>query len=76
VGCHSVWPQRRILYHSGDSSIAVWETANGHGPFIKHGSLQNAELLQVFLAVISITGMLLAAAVRERHEVEAALARE
>jgi len=32
--------------------------------------------LQVFLAVISITGMLLAAAVRERHEAEAALARE
>ena len=58
------------------AAISVWETANGSGPFVKHGSLQNAAFLQLFLAVISITGMTLAAVVVEREQTERALGRE
>jgi PAS domain S-box-containing protein len=56
--------------------ISVWETARGSGPFIRHTPLQNAVLLQVFLAVISITGMTLAVIVIERERAERALKRE
>ena len=58
------------------AAISVWETANSSGPFVKHGSLQNAAFLQLFLAVISITGMILAAVVVEREQTERALGRE
>jgi hypothetical protein len=56
--------------------IAVWETANHNGPFVRHTPWQNAALLQVFLAVTSITGLALAAVIAERERVEDALARE
>jgi len=50
------------------SIVAVWETAHGFGPFVKSGSLQNATLLQSFLAVISMSGMTLAALTAERAQ--------
>jgi serine phosphatase RsbU (regulator of sigma subunit)/integral membrane sensor domain MASE1 len=50
------------------SAVAVWETAYGFGPFAKSGSLQNATLLQSFLAVISMSGMTLAAVISERAQ--------
>lgn len=50
------------------SVVAVWETAYGLGPFVKSGSLQNATLLQSFLAVISMSGMTLAALIAERSQ--------
>jgi signal transduction histidine kinase len=43
---------------------------------VRHGLLQDVGFLQLFLAVISISGFLLAAAVLERQQAEAALARE
>lgn len=64
------------LLGSALALIAVWETASGRGPFVQYGALQNAALLQVFLALISVTGMVLAAVVRERETAENALARE
>ena len=51
------------------SVIVVWETAYGVGPFAKSEPLQNATLLQCFLAVISISGMTLAAVNSERVQV-------
>jgi PAS domain S-box-containing protein len=48
------------------SAVAVWETAHGSGPFVKSGALQNVTLLQSFLAVISMSGMTLAAVITER----------
>src|SRR6266566_8722413 len=48
------------------SVVAVWETAHGFGPFVKSGSLQNATLLQSFLAVISMSGMTLEGRVLQR----------
>ena len=51
------------------SVIVVGETAYGVGPFAKSEPLQNATLLQCFLAVISISGMTLAAVNSERLQV-------
>ncbi len=50
------------------SAIAVWQTAHGFGPFVKGAPLQNATLLQSFLAVLSMSGMTLAAAITERAQ--------
>ena len=59
------------------SVVAVWETAHGLGPFVKSGSLQNATLLQSFLAVISMSGMTLAALTTEKtHLIREQTARE
>jgi PAS domain S-box-containing protein len=50
------------------ASTAVWGTVHGFGLFIKGNALQNAILLDSFLAVTSISGIVLAAAVAERTE--------
>jgi PAS domain S-box-containing protein len=46
---------------------SVYYTAHNLGPFTHREPLANAVLLQVFLAVISATGLILAAVVQERH---------
>ena len=50
------------------SAIAVWGTAHGVGPFIKGNPLQNATLLQSFLGVTAVSGMVLAAVIAERAQ--------
>jgi len=50
------------------AAIAVWGTANGFGPFVKGEPLQNATLLDSFLGVTSVSGMILAAVVAERAQ--------
>lgn len=50
------------------SVIAVMGTAYGLGPFITGNSLQNAVLLESFLAVISVSGLTLAATIAERGQ--------
>jgi PAS domain S-box-containing protein len=50
------------------SAIAEWGTAHGAGPFIRGNPLQNATLLQSFLAVTAISGMVLAAVIAERAQ--------
>ena len=52
--------------------VAVWGTARGLGPFVDHAPLHNAVLLQVFVAVISLTGLILAAIINEREQLGAA----
>ena len=52
------------------SLVAVWQTAHGSGPFVRSGSLENATLLQSFLAVISTSGMMLAALITERAQTD------
>lgn len=47
------------------SAVAVWGTAHGFGPFIKGNSLQNATLLQSFLGVTSVSGVVVAAVIAE-----------
>jgi len=55
------------------AAVAVWGTAQGFGPFVSHKPLHNAVLLQLFLAVIAITGLMLAAVINERSQAEYAL---
>ena len=49
------------------ASVAVWGTAHGYGPFVNHSPLHNAVLLQIFVAVTSLTGLILAAVINERE---------
>lgn len=51
------------------ASVAVWGTARGFGPFVNHTPLHNAVLLQIFVAVTSLTGLILAAVINEREHI-------
>jgi PAS domain S-box-containing protein len=48
------------------AAVAVWGTALGFGPFVTHSPLSNALLLQMFIAVTSVTGLILAAVISEQ----------
>ena len=48
------------------ASMAVWETANGFGPFVRNTTLQNAIVLQTFVVLLSGWGLIVAAAIAER----------
>jgi PAS domain S-box-containing protein len=50
------------------SAITVWGTAHGFSPFIKGNALQNAILLQSFLGITAVSGMVLAAVIAERAQ--------
>jgi PAS domain S-box-containing protein len=55
--------------------FAIWGIARGSGPFLKHASSIPQALLslQAFIAVIAVTGLVLAATVADRKQAEAAL---
>ena len=53
--------------------ISIWGTAHGGGPFASRSPLENALSLQIFLLVICITQLCLAAALEERRKAEEAL---
>lgn len=50
------------------SAIAEWGTAHWTGPFIHGNPLQNATLLQSFLGLIAISGIVLSAVIAERAQ--------
>jgi signal transduction histidine kinase len=50
------------------AAMSVWGTALGNGPFIKHNPLHDAALLQLFIAVTAVTGLVLGAVTTEREE--------
>ncbi len=50
------------------ASVAVWGTLRGFGPFVNHSPLHNAVLLQIFIAVSALTGLVLAAVISERED--------
>jgi PAS domain S-box-containing protein len=52
------------------ATIATVETALGSGPFAQHTAFTNAVLLDVFFAVLSVSGMSLAAVIAERQIAE------
>jgi PAS domain S-box-containing protein len=54
------------------AAISVWATARGNGPFVKHNPLHDAALLQIFIGVTVITGLVLGAVITERAEAEEA----
>jgi PAS domain S-box-containing protein len=49
-------------------TIATLETALGSGPFARNSPFVNAVLLDVFFAVLSVSGMTLAAVIAEREQ--------
>jgi len=51
------------------ASFAVWGTAHGFGPFVSHTPLHNAMLLQLFVALTALTGLILAAVINEREHI-------
>lgn len=50
------------------AAISIWATAEGNGPFAKHNPPHDAGLLQIFIAVAAITGLVLGAVITERAE--------
>jgi len=50
------------------AAISVWGTAHGNGPFAKHNPIHDAALLQIFIGVTAITGLVLGAVITERAE--------
>jgi PAS domain-containing protein len=50
------------------AAISVWGTAHGNGPFAKHNPLHDVALLQIFIGVTAITGLVLGAVITERAE--------
>ncbi len=67
-----IWASLRFGLRGGSAAtfalsiIAIWATARGHGPFV-HARLATSLLfLQVFMAIVSVTTLMLAVAVAER----------
>lgn len=54
------------------ASIAIWGTTLRNGPFVSHNPLHNVALLQLFIAVIAVTGLILAAVTTERQDMREA----
>jgi PAS domain S-box-containing protein len=52
------------------ATIASVETASGYGPFAQSTPFTNAVLLDVFFAVLAVTGMIVAAVIAEREYAE------
>jgi PAS domain S-box-containing protein len=52
------------------ATVATVETALGSGPFATSTPFVNAVLLDVFFAIVSVTGLTLAATIADREEVE------
>ncbi|HYR97290.1 MAG TPA: MASE1 domain-containing protein, partial [Candidatus Binatus sp.] len=52
------------------SSVAIWSTVNGRGPFAMATVHESLVLLQLFMAAVAVTGLVLAAAISERNLAE------
>lgn len=48
------------------ATAALWQTAHGSGAFVRGNSLQNAALLQSFLILLAVSGIVVASLVSER----------
>lgn len=55
------------------SAIAIWQTAHSLGPFVTGSLDQRLGLLVTFMAVLSITGLMLGALAAERRRAEVSL---
>jgi two-component system, LuxR family, sensor kinase FixL len=50
--------------------LAIWSSAHGHGPFTSQSAESNARSIQMFLIVMTVPIMLLAAGIQERRKAE------
>ncbi|HEV3263102.1 MAG TPA: MASE1 domain-containing protein [Gemmataceae bacterium] len=57
------------------SGIAIWGTLNGLGPFTRGTDPESLVLLQSFMGVVAVTGLVLAAATADRREADDSLRR-
>jgi integral membrane sensor domain MASE1 len=55
------------------ATIATIETALGSGPFAQDSPFTNAVLLDLFFAVLAVSGLILAAVIAERQQAERSL---
>ena len=55
------------------STIAIWGTLQGFGPFILRTENQSLVMLQAWTAALTITAMAIAAAIAERNRAQAAI---
>ena len=58
------------------SSMAIWGTVNGLGPFATRSPNESLLLLQIFMALVATTALLLGAAIAERDAAERSRADE
>src|SRR5437879_1457756 len=58
------------------ATLTIWYTLRGLGPFVASTPTENLALLQTFLALTAVTGLVLAAATAERGAAEGALGQE
>ena len=58
------------------AALTIWYTLRGLGPFVTSTPTENLALLQTFLGLTAVTGLVLAAVVTERGAAERALERE
>src|SRR5216110_2836375 len=58
------------------ATLTIWYTLRGLGPFVGSTPTENLALLQTFLALTGVTGLVLAAATSERGAAERALEQE
>jgi integral membrane sensor domain MASE1 len=69
-----IWAGLRLGQHGATltmfiiSGIAIWGTVQGLGPFSLESKNDSLILLQTFLAVVSLTALILAAATTERRD--------
>jgi len=74
-----IWAALRFGQHGttfvtlAASIIAIWATMHGSGPFTAVSIDQSLNFLQIFMAVVAVTGLLLGAAITERRRAEEAL---
>src|SRR5207245_2186868 len=52
------------------ATLTIWYTLRGLGPFVASTPTENLALLQTFLGLMAVTGLMLAAVVTERGAVE------
>jgi PAS domain S-box-containing protein len=57
------------------SAIAIWGTLHGFGPLARWLSHESLVLLQVYMGVVAVTGLLLSAAIAERRSADRSLRR-
>jgi signal transduction histidine kinase len=74
-----IWAALRLGQHGATvaillvSGIAIWGTAQGLGPFSLESKNNSLVLLQTFMAVVSLTALILTAATLERRNAAEAL---
>jgi diguanylate cyclase (GGDEF)-like protein len=55
------------------SGVAMWGTIKGYGPFVRDTANEALVLVQAYISVMSMTGLVLAAAISEHRRAEAQL---